>query len=62
MRDCCRVPLIASGGAGSPEHFVEVFRRARVDGALAATVFHSGQIAIPDLKEYLAARNISVRD
>ena len=62
VRDCCRVPLIASGGAGAPEHFVEVFRRARVDGALAATVFHSGQIAIPDLKEYLAARNVSVRD
>ncbi|MYE48627.1 MAG: imidazole glycerol phosphate synthase subunit HisF, partial [Gammaproteobacteria bacterium] len=46
----------------APEHFVEVFRRARVDGALAATVFHSGQIAIPDLKEYLAARNVAVRD
>ena len=61
VRDCCRVPLIASGGAGAPQHFVEVFRRARVDGALAATVFHSGQIAIPDLKQYLAARKIPVR-
>ena len=61
VRENCRIPLIASGGAGAPEHFVEVFRRARVDGALAATVFHSGQIAIPGLKEYLAARNVSVR-
>ncbi|MCY4477934.1 MAG: imidazole glycerol phosphate synthase subunit HisF [Gammaproteobacteria bacterium] len=61
VRDCCSVPLIASGGAGAPDHFVEVFRRARVDGALAATVFHSGQIAIPELKEYLASRDVAVR-
>ena len=47
VRDVCRVPLIASGGAGTPDHFVDVFRRARVDGALAASVFHSGAIAIP---------------
>ncbi len=62
VRDCCSVPLIASGGAGAPDHFVEVFRRALVDGALAATVFHSGQIAIPDLKEYLATRDVAVRE
>jgi cyclase len=61
VRDACRVPLIASGGAGAPDHFVEVFRRARVDGALAASVFHSGAIAIPDLKRHLAASNIEVR-
>jgi imidazole glycerol-phosphate synthase subunit HisF len=61
VRDACRVPLIASGGAGAPEHFVDVFRRARVDGALAASVFHSGEIAIPDLKKLLAASNVEVR-
>jgi cyclase len=61
VRDMCRVPLIASGGAGTPDHFVDVFRRARVDGALAASVFHSGAIAIPDLKRHLAASNVEVR-
>jgi cyclase len=61
VREACTVPLIASGGAGAPEHFVEVFQRARVDGALAATVFHSGQIPIPDLKRLLAENGIEVR-
>jgi cyclase len=61
VRDACRVPLIASGGAGEPAHFVDVFRRARVDGALAASVFHSGEIAIPDLKRLLAASTVEVR-
>jgi len=61
VRDVCRVPLIASGGAGTPEHFVEVFGRARVDGALAASVFHSGAIAIPDLKRHLRAHRVEVR-
>ena len=61
VRDCCRVPLIASGGAGAPQHFADVFRQARVDGALAATVFHSGEIAIPHLKKYLATQEIAVR-
>jgi len=61
VREACTVPLIASGGAGRPEHFVDVFHRARVDGALAATVFHSGQIAIPDLKRLLAQNGIEVR-
>jgi cyclase len=61
VREVCRVPLIASGGAGAPEHFAEVFDAARVDGALAASVFHSGAIAIPDLKKYLRSRQIEVR-
>jgi cyclase len=55
------LPLIASGGAGSREHFEQVFRLADVDGALAATVFHSGQIPIPELKPYLAGHGIGVR-
>jgi cyclase len=61
VRQLCSVPLIASGGAGAPEHFAAVFEQAGVDGALAASVFHSGAIAIPDLKRTLAARNIEVR-
>ena len=61
VREACRVPLIASGGAGAPEHFADVFVEARVDGALAASVFHSAAIAIPDLKRYLRERHIEVR-
>ena len=61
VRAACRVPLVASGGAGAPEHFASVFAEAGVDAALAASVFHSGQIAIPDLKRYLQGRGIEVR-
>ena len=61
VRGICGVPLIASGGAGAPEHFVDVFKRAQVDGALAASVFHSGAIAIPDLKRVLADAGVEVR-
>ncbi len=57
----CRVPLIASGGAGAAAHFSAVFEQAHVDGALAASAFHSGEIAIPELKSYLASRGIEVR-
>ncbi len=60
-RAVCPVPLIASGGAGSPEHFRDVFREADVDGALAASVFHKAEIAIPDLKRYLRDENVEVR-
>ncbi len=61
VRGRCTVPLVASGGAGAPEHFAEVFRQARVDGALAASVFHGGIIAIPDLKSWLRREGIEVR-
>ena len=60
-RAICSVPLIASGGAGAPEHFSAAFRQAGVDGALAASVFHSGELSIPELKRYLAAQGIEVR-
>jgi cyclase len=60
-RRVCRVPLVASGGAGHAEHFASVFSQAQVDGALAASVFHSGEIAIPELKRYLAECGIEVR-
>lgn len=60
-RELLPIPLVASGGAGTPEHFVDVFREADVDAALAATVFHSGQIPIPQLKQTLAEAGIEVR-
>ncbi|MEL1264732.1 imidazole glycerol phosphate synthase subunit HisF [Pseudoxanthomonas putridarboris] len=60
-RAVCRVPLVASGGAGEVEHFADVFRDADVDAALAASVFHSGRIAIPALKDALAGQGIEVR-
>jgi cyclase len=61
VRGICTVPLVASGGAGDPEHFTEVFRQAGVDAALAASVFHSGAIAIPELKRTLRAAGIPIR-
>jgi cyclase len=61
VRDVCAVPLIASGGAGNRTHFLEVFADAHVDGALAASVFHSAELPIPELKHYLATRGISIR-
>ena len=61
VRDTCHVPLVASGGAGSVQHFIDVFRDADVDAALAASVFHSGAVAIPDLKHDLRDAGIEVR-
>jgi cyclase len=59
--DAVTVPVIASGGAGAPEHFRDVFLDAGVSGALAASVFHDRLIAIPDLKEYLVRCGIEMR-
>lgn len=61
VRRVCDVPLIASGGAGAMQHFRDVFVEARVDGALAASVFHSAAIPIPDLKRYLIEAGIEIR-
>ena len=61
VRRICSIPLIASGGAGEMQHFAEVFERADVDGALAASVFHSAAIAIPQLKRYLIEAGIAIR-
>ena len=61
-RAVCRVPLVASGGAGQREHFAEVFQRADVDAALAASVFHTGVLPIPELKRYLRGQQVEVRD
>jgi len=61
-RALCRVPLVASGGAGAREHFLAVFREADVDAALAASVFHSGALPVPALKTYLREQQIEMRD
>ena len=55
------IPVIASGGAGTMEHFAQAFTQGRADAVLAASLFHYHEIAIPDLKAYLAARGIPVR-
>ncbi len=60
-RQNCSVPLIASGGAGEMQHFADVFQQAKVDGALAASVFHNADIHIADLKQFLAGKNLAIR-
>ena len=61
VRAATQVPLIASGGAGAMEHFKDVFVVAHVDGALAASVFHTAAIEIGELKRYLARTGIAIR-
>ena len=55
------VPVIASGGAGAPEHFAAVLTEGKADAALAASLFHDGKLGIPALKEYLASKGVAVR-
>ena len=55
------VPIIASGGAGTMEHFEEIFENGKADAALAASIFHYKEIAIPELKQFLSTKNISIR-
>ena len=55
------IPVIASGGCGSLEHFAQVFEQTGCDAALAASLFHFGELTVPQVKEYLASRNIPVR-
>ena len=55
------IPVIASGGAGNQEHFVDVFTAGKADAALAASIFHFREVDIPDLKNYLQEQNIEVR-
>ncbi len=62
VRAICKVPLVASGGAGAKEHFLAAFNNADVDGALAASVFHKGILNIGELKQYLAQQGVAVRD
>ena len=55
------IPVIASGGAGKADHFVEVFREGKADAALAASIFHYNEIPIPELKSYLKKNQINIR-
>ncbi len=61
VRSAVSVPVIASGGAGDYSHFADLFHQTDIDGALAASVFHSGEITIPKLKAYLRSKLIEVR-
>jgi len=61
LSDTLPVPVIASGGGGTMEHFVDVFRNGHADAALAASIFHFKEIPIPDLKNYLAENGIVIR-
>jgi cyclase len=60
-REVCNVPLIASGGAGEIQHFTDVFQKADVDGALAASVFHKGIIPMDTLKQTLKENKVEIR-
>lgn len=61
INDNINIPLIASGGAGNQQHFVDVFEQSNVDAALAASVFHYGEILIPELKDTLRRNGVVVR-
>jgi cyclase len=61
LADDLSIPVIASGGAGKKEHFRDAFRLGKADAALAASVFHFGEIPIPELKQYLHNEGINVR-
>lgn len=61
LSESLSIPVIASGGAGKKEHFVEVFEGGQADAALAASIFHYNEIPIPELKNYLKQNNINVR-
>ncbi len=56
-----KVPVIASGGAGKAEHFQDIFEKGKADAALAASLFHFGELPIPELKQFLCSKNIPVR-
>jgi cyclase len=61
VRDATQIPVIASGGAGTPEDFYEVLETAGADAALAASIFHYGTYTVRDLKTFLAERGVEVR-
>ena len=61
LSETVNIPIIASGGAGNMQHFVEVFKEGKADAALAASVFHFGEIAINDLKQELQSNQINIR-
>ena len=62
ITDAVHIPVIASGGCGALEHFADVFEQADADAALAASLFHFGELTVPQVKDYLRTRNIPVRN
>ena len=61
LEERCFVPMIASGGAGGPRHFIDVFKETNVDGALAASIFHKNEFTVLEIKEALINANINIR-
>lgn len=61
LTELVNIPVIASGGAGTMKHFEDVFTETKATGALAASIFHFNEIAIPELKNYLKSKNLSIR-
>jgi len=61
VAEAVSIPVIASGGAGTPEHFYEALTVGRADAALAASLFHFGELSIPSVKQYLTSRGVTVR-
>ena len=61
IADAVHIPVIASGGCGSLEHFAQVFERTGADAALAASLFHFGELTVPQVKDYLRLQGIPVR-
>ncbi|RLD82439.1 MAG: imidazole glycerol phosphate synthase subunit HisF [Bacteroidetes bacterium] len=61
ISEAVNIPVIASGGAGKKEHFTEIFTKGKADAALAASIFHFGEIPIPELKQYLKKQSIPIR-
>ncbi len=61
LNQICSIPIIASGGAGNTQHFVDVFEKGKADAALAASIFHFGEIPVPLLKKELFEKGIHVR-
>jgi cyclase len=61
VSDAVNIPVIASGGAGGPEHFLDVFTQGGADAALAASIFHYADTGVADLKRYLSANGVPIR-
>jgi cyclase len=62
LNEITNLPVIASGGAGNQTHFMDAFKKGKADAALAASIFHFGEVKIPDLKKYLTSEGINMRD
>ena len=61
VTEAVSIPVIASGGCGSLDHFAQVFAETNCDAALAASLFHFGELTVPQVKDYLRTKNIPVR-